>query len=119
MRAGVKLNVLMRCEWPDAVKAAVRDGEAVGILYRNNVERGVSAGQFKIVDVIGVNLSVISYILYSRQKTLSQTAQEFLRLLRGAANSSTTRPLLRKTQHILLLLIAALAGLIDFAFAAM
>jgi hypothetical protein len=48
----------------------------------------VQAGQFKILNVAGVNLSVISYILYSREKPLSQAAQEFLQLLRGAANNN-------------------------------
>jgi DNA-binding transcriptional LysR family regulator len=32
---GVKFDVLMRCEWPDAVKSIVRQGEAVGLLYRD------------------------------------------------------------------------------------
>jgi len=113
---GIKLNVLMRCEWPDAVEAAVREGEGVGILYRDSVEHGVRSGRFKILNVIGVNLSVISYILYSREKALSQTAQEFLRLLRGAANNGINRPLLQKAQHYLFFLFAALAGLLDSVF---
>ncbi len=114
--SGVRLNVLMRCEWPDAVKSIVRQGEAVGVLYRDSVEQAVRAGAFKILNVIGVNLSVISYILYSREKSLSQAAQEFLRLLRAAAKGGSGRSLLHRVQHYLFLLFAALAGLPDSAF---
>lgn len=114
---GVKLNVLMRCEWPDAVKTMVRGGEAVGVLYRDSVEHGVRAGQFKILNVLGVNLSVISYILYPRAKSRSKPAEEFLRFIRSVASSGTTTSHLGKAQHYLLLLFAVLSELADLAFA--
>jgi hypothetical protein len=114
---GVKLNVLTRCEWPDAVKAVVRGGEAVGVLYRDSAEQGVRAGQFKILNLIGVNLSVISYILYARAKNFSKPAEEFLRLLRDVANAGITRSHLGKAQHYLFLLFAVLSELSDLTFA--
>lgn len=85
---GLKLNVLMRCEWPDAVKAVVREGEAIGMLYEDVVEEAVSNGLFKIIKVAGLNLTVLSYIVYSRERPLSQNAQDFLALLRAARGKS-------------------------------
>ncbi|MGH7825055.1 MAG: LysR family transcriptional regulator [Candidatus Binatia bacterium] len=82
MRAkGLNPNILMRCEWPDAVKAVVREGEAVGVLYYDVVAPAVNEGVFKTVKVRGLNLTVLSYIIYSKEKPLSQNAQEFLALL--------------------------------------
>jgi DNA-binding transcriptional LysR family regulator len=113
---GVKLNVLMRCEWPDAVKSVVREGEAIGILYLDNVEQGVRAGQFKIIDVAGVNLSIISYIVYPKEKALSQNAQEFLRFLRAACqNNALGKVLLRNVQSLMIMLSAIPLGLFDLA----
>ncbi len=109
---GLRLDVLMRCEWPDAVKTVVRQGEAVGVLYRDIVAEGVRAGAFKILNVIGVNLSVISYILYSRERHLSQAAQAFLRLLRAVAKGGTSSSFLHKIPHCLVLL--ATVGFIRF-----
>lgn len=91
---GINLKVLMRCEWPDAVKAVVREGEAVGILYRDLIEQGVKAGRLRIINVAGVNLSIISYIVYSAEKPLSQNAKEFLDFVRAARRENS----LDKTQ---------------------
>ena len=73
---------------PDAVKTVVEQGEAVGILYWENVRRGVKSGQFRIINVIGVNLKVVSHIVYSREKALSQAAKTFLYFLREAGESA-------------------------------
>jgi DNA-binding transcriptional LysR family regulator len=80
---GLHPKVLMQCEWPDAIKSVVSESEAVGILYRDLVKHGVEAGRFKIIDVAGVDLSIISYIVYSREKILSQDAQKLLGFLRA------------------------------------
>ena len=115
--AGVKLTVLMRCEWPDAVKTVVRGGEAVGVLYHDSIKQGVRAGEFKILNVTGVNLSVISYILYSRAKSLSKPAEEFLRFIRSVANGGKIRSHVGKAQHYLFLLFAVLSELSDLTIA--
>lgn len=38
---GYRPKVAIRCEYPDAVKIAVRDGAGVGILYRDVIEADV------------------------------------------------------------------------------
>jgi DNA-binding transcriptional LysR family regulator len=114
---GVALNVFMRCEWPDAVKNLIQQGEAVGVLYQENVEEAVSAGQFKIVNVIGVNLTVVSYVLYSRDRALSQNGKAFLHFLHDTKKNATPQSIFREAQHYLLLVLAAACGLVDLALA--
>ena len=109
---GLKLNMLLRCEWPDAVKTVVHQGGAVGLHYLDLVDQGVRDGLFKIIHVRGANLSAISYIVYSREKSLSRNAQDFLGLLRAAReNNSVGRTILRNLQLFLVAFLPA-----SFAF---
>jgi hypothetical protein len=87
---GVNFEVLMRCEWPDAVKTIVRDAEAVRLLYRDVLEKAIGHGTFKIINVAGPNLSVISYIMYSKERPLSQCARDFLAFLRAARQNDSS-----------------------------
>jgi DNA-binding transcriptional LysR family regulator len=113
---GVQLNVVLRCEWPDAVRGVVDQGEAVGIHYEDIVAEGVRSGRFKIIKVAGVNLSVMSYILHSKEKPLSRSAQEFLQWLRRGVTSPTIGAIRCQTQGGILLLLALWSGLADSAF---
>jgi DNA-binding transcriptional LysR family regulator len=111
---GAEVNVLMRCEWPDAVKSVVREGEAIGILYRDNIEQGVKAGQFRIINVRGINLSVVSYVVYRRDMALSQNAQEFLRFLRTTCRPNTPGKVLSQNAQSLVTILSAIPlGLFD------
>jgi len=74
----------VRCESSDSVKAAVKSGAGVGILYRDTVEEEVRKGEFKLLKITGINLTRRSYIAYLKEKPLSQNAREFLELLRAA-----------------------------------
>ena len=87
----VKLDAAIRCEWPNLVKAIVRSGEAVGVLYRDFLETPGSSGVFKIVNVAELNLSVMSYIVYRKDKPLDPNARDFLALLRAARTAPTSR----------------------------
>jgi DNA-binding transcriptional LysR family regulator len=81
---GLKPTVFMRCESADSVKAAVSTGAGIGILYRDVVKSGVTNGTFKVLNLKGMDLTAWSYIVYSKEKPLSQNAQNFLALLRAA-----------------------------------
>jgi DNA-binding transcriptional LysR family regulator len=81
---GLKPNVFMRCESADSVKAAVSTGAGIGILYQDVLKPGVINGTFKVLNLKGMDLTAWSYIVYSKGKTLSQNAQNFLALLRAA-----------------------------------
>jgi DNA-binding transcriptional LysR family regulator len=96
---GLRVNVLLRCEWPDALRGVVEQGEAVGIHYEDVVAQGIGSGRFKIIKVAGVNLSVMSYILHCKEKPLSRNAQEFLQWLRRGVTSLMTEAICRQTHR--------------------
>ena len=79
---GLQLNIALRCESPESVKAAVREGIGVGILFEDAVTAEIRKNEFKALKVKDVKLEGESWIIYRRDKPLSSLAQEFLALLR-------------------------------------
>ena len=61
--------------------------EAVGVLYQDFLETAGSSGVFKILKVAELNLTVMSYIVYRKDKPLGQNARDFLMLLRAARSA--------------------------------
>jgi DNA-binding transcriptional LysR family regulator len=77
------MNITLRCESSSAVKAAVRLGMGVGILYSNSVASRVARGNLKLLNVPELKqLETKSFIVFDRRKTLGPIAQEFLQILR-------------------------------------
>jgi DNA-binding transcriptional LysR family regulator len=81
-REGIKFKTLVRCESPEVVKEFVRHGAGVGFLYLNSIRRGIERGQFKAIPLPGLDLIGQNYIVYSKEKSLSRLAGEFLSFLR-------------------------------------
>lgn len=81
-KEGFKLNVAMRCESTEAVKAFVRTKMGVGILFQESIEPEVRSGEFKVLTLPEQNLESRSYIVYSNSQLLSLSAREFLNLIR-------------------------------------
>jgi DNA-binding transcriptional LysR family regulator len=80
---GYKVNIVLSCEVSAAVKAAVRMGMGVGILYRNAVASRVARGSLRLLNVPELKaMKTSSFIIYDRRKPLSPMAQEFLHVLR-------------------------------------
>jgi DNA-binding transcriptional LysR family regulator len=80
---GYRMNITLRCESSSAVKAAVRLGMGVGILYSNSVASRVARGNLKLLNVPELKqLETKSFIVFDRRKTLGPIAQEFLQILR-------------------------------------
>lgn len=96
-KKGLKPNILAHCEWPDAVKALVRTGEAVGLLYHDIIAPAISDRAFKMIKVTGVNLTAVGYIIYRKKTPLSRPAHDFLALLR----SIRSRPPFRANPRVL------------------
>ena len=89
MSLGYRMNVALRCEASSTVKAAVRMGMGVGILYRNAVATRVAKGDLRLLNVPALKEMVIkSSIIYDRRKLLTPMAQEFLRMLREKRDST-------------------------------
>jgi LysR family transcriptional regulator, low CO2-responsive transcriptional regulator len=80
---GFQPKIFMECESAEAIKIAVMKGMGLGILYRDHVEPEVERGELKIVKVAGLKrIDTRSFIVYRKDKPLSQNAQDFLALLR-------------------------------------
>lgn len=88
VKLGYPLNLVLQCDAPDAVKAAVRKGVGVGILFRSRVDLEISTGELCEVDVPELkNIVARSCIVYDRRRSLSTGAQDFLNLLRELKDS--------------------------------
>jgi DNA-binding transcriptional LysR family regulator len=81
---GVEPRISMRCDGPTAIKAAVRERMGVGVLFADSIKAEVERGEFRILEVCGVELEGYSYIVYLKNKPLTSPAREFLELLRSA-----------------------------------
>ena len=62
----------------------MRQRMGVGMGFEDTVKAEVEVGEFKILNFEGVALAGQSFIIYSKKRPLSQVAQAFLELLRGA-----------------------------------
>jgi DNA-binding transcriptional LysR family regulator len=83
-RAGITVNVALRCITPDAVKAAVREKMGLGVLFYNLIEEDVRRKDLKTLKFPGLPTLVgNSYIVYTKNKPLSCAANDFLALLRS------------------------------------
>lgn len=87
-RKGLKLNIAMRCESPEAVKAFVRTKMGIGLLFQATVEPEVRSGEFKIIKLPEQNFEGRSSIVYPKNRPLSRPAEEFLELLRERQHGS-------------------------------
>lgn len=81
-RAGLNLNIAMYCESSDAVKAAVKAGMGVGVVYRDLAQNEINRKEVKVLQVRGLVMRSQSYIIYPKDRPLSVNAQEFLNLVR-------------------------------------
>jgi len=85
-----KTNIALRCELSSTVKAAVRMGMGVGILYRNAVAHRAARGNLKIINVPELKeLGVKSFIAYDKRRSLAPMAREFFQMLLEKRNSTS------------------------------
>jgi DNA-binding transcriptional LysR family regulator len=85
-----KVNVALRCELSSTVKAAVRMGMGVGILYRNAIAGRVARGNLKVINVPELKeLGIKSFIAYDKRKPLTPMAQDFFQMLLEKRDSAS------------------------------
>jgi DNA-binding transcriptional LysR family regulator len=80
---GVKLNVVMHCESPEAVKVAVSRRMGVGILFKDVISDSLKKGEFRELTLPVKGLEGKSFIVYHKTRPLSPVAQDFLKLLQA------------------------------------
>jgi DNA-binding transcriptional LysR family regulator len=86
---GYRMNVAVRCETSDTVKATVLMGIGVGILYRNGIANRLDAGNVRLLNVPELKeMGIKSSIIYDRRKPLTPVAQEFVQMLRRKRDST-------------------------------
>ena len=78
----IRSEIALRCDSPYAVKEAVRQNLGMGILFKTAVAADIRRGEFKRINLVGLELVGKSYIIYHKQKPLTPSAQAFLDLLR-------------------------------------
>ncbi len=95
-RKRIKFKTVMRYESAESVKQVVRHGGGVGILFYDTVRREIDQGEFIAVHFAGLNVVRQTYIAYSKERSLSSLAREFLSLLRASvarnASMETRKP---------------------------
>jgi DNA-binding transcriptional LysR family regulator len=90
MNLGYKMNIALRCEVSGAVKAAVRMGMGVGILYRNAVASRVTKGSLRLINVPELReMGIKSYLVYDKRKPLTPMAREFRQIACEERSAST------------------------------
>src|SRR2546427_117280 len=79
---GYRPNIVMRCDSPEGIEAAVNNKLGVGILYHEVLKDEIARGVFKEVHVSGLQTQRETYIFYHKERPLSPSAEIFLKLLR-------------------------------------
>ena len=88
MRVAHHANIVMRCEASETVKAAVRMGMGVGILYRDAIASRIANGNLRLIDVPELReMGSKSFIVYDSRKPLAPMAAEFLEIVRRKQDS--------------------------------
>jgi DNA-binding transcriptional LysR family regulator len=84
---GYSTNIVMRCEASETVKAAVRMGMGIGILYRDAIANRVAKGNLKLINVPELReMGTKSFIVYDKRKPLEPMPAEFLEVVRQKQN---------------------------------
>lgn len=81
LRRGYKFTPALECDSPEAVKAAVRSGMGVGVLFRARLEHDRDG--LRIVEIPELqSVTRKAYIVYDKRRPLSPLAHDFLDTLR-------------------------------------
>jgi LysR family transcriptional regulator, low CO2-responsive transcriptional regulator len=85
---GIHIRIAIQCDSIEGIKAAVESGIGIGLIYRENVERGLHEGEFKALSISWLydpRLQLCA--LYLKSEALSTNAERFLEILRGLLKS--------------------------------
>jgi DNA-binding transcriptional LysR family regulator len=91
---GYKLKFALECDAPETVISVVRRGWGVGFLFSARLTREMSRGSVRIIQLPELSdIKRRSYIVYDRRRTLTQSAQDFINVLRrGNEATAATSP---------------------------
>ncbi|MBI4529564.1 MAG: LysR family transcriptional regulator [Deltaproteobacteria bacterium] len=87
---GYKVNRIMKWDTTYALKAAVKTGNCLGILYWDLAEAEIKARELKAIEHPELKMDVQSFTVYHKGRLLSSTAESFLDLLRKCLLTTET-----------------------------
>jgi DNA-binding transcriptional LysR family regulator len=83
-KRGYPPNLVVQCDAPDAVKAAVKRGLGVGLLFGGRVALEIEKGELRLLDVPEMKeIKIKAFVVYGNRKRLSARALDFLDTLSG------------------------------------
>lgn len=77
---GLQPNIVMECEFPQIVMAAVRTCMGLGMLYRQVLKRELSDGSVKLIKISKLKLKGGVFAVFSKSKPLSRPVYDFFNL---------------------------------------
>jgi DNA-binding transcriptional LysR family regulator len=88
---GLNPKVVLRCESPDAIKMAVKQKLGIGVVFEEVVKEEIARGLFKRMRIPGFPAEAMAYVIYHKHRSLSPSAEAFLRLVREWCASRQSR----------------------------
>jgi DNA-binding transcriptional LysR family regulator len=79
---GASLNVILECDDPQVIVAAVKTGVGLGILYRDVIENEIRAGGLKILRINKLDIKGRTFVAYKKDRKSSGPAGAFLDAIR-------------------------------------
>ena len=79
---GFELNPVIYCETMETLKAVVKAGMGIGILYAEIAEPDIRQGHLRVIRVPMLNRIINTFVIYHKERPLSPVAKEFLTLMR-------------------------------------
>jgi len=96
---GYRPNIAMRCESPEAIKAAVSKQVGVGILFEVLIQEELKRGTFKQLNVKDFSAEGSTYVLSHKERPLSACADAFLKILKDFCDVMVHRSR-KQTNHV-------------------
>jgi DNA-binding transcriptional LysR family regulator len=86
------LNIAMKCDSIEAVRAAVESGVGIGLLYGGNVEHNLASKQLKTIQIPCLkDIRIHSFMIHRKGEELARHGREFVKLLRRLSRHYRSR----------------------------
>lgn len=97
-KKGWRFREALRCDSTDAVKAAVAKRMGIGLLFRDVIAGDVKKGIFREVPFAGEKWGSTRYVIFRKDRPLSQCAVNFLDFLRAHYRQRVKRQAIKATR---------------------
>jgi len=77
---GLKPNIIMECELPQIVTAAVRNCMGLGMLHRQELKSELSEGKIRVIKISKLRLKGVLFAVFNKSKAMSRHAHDLFNL---------------------------------------